>query len=78
MESAAAGVLAVGSAATLLVMDHPVDGSVFVIGLGAYTLVRQLLFPLRSGPRSTVHGRAVVMTSAGLVTGAALLAHAVA
>ena len=78
MESAAAGVLAVASAAVLLVLDHPVDGSVFVIGLGAYTLVRQLLFPLRSIPRTTSHGRAVVMTSAGLVTGATLLAHAVA
>jgi phosphatidylglycerol:prolipoprotein diacylglycerol transferase len=78
MESAAAGVLAVASAATLLVLDHPVDGSVFVIGLGAYTLVRQLLFPLRSIPRSTAHGRAVVMTSAGLITGASALAHVVA
>lgn len=78
MESAAAGVLAVVSASILLVLDHPVDGSVFVIGLGSYTLVRQLLFPLRSIPRSTTYGRAVVMTSAGLVTGASLLTHAVA
>jgi phosphatidylglycerol:prolipoprotein diacylglycerol transferase len=78
MESAAAGVLAVVSSAILLVLDHPLDGSVFVIGLGLYTLVRQLLFPLRAIPRSTAHGRVVVMTSAGLATSASLLAHAVA
>ena len=78
MESAAAGVLAIASAAVLLVLDHPVDGIVFVMGLGAYTLARQLLFPLRSISRSTSYGRVVVMTFAGLVTGVSLLAHAVA
>ncbi|TAL23191.1 MAG: diacylglyceryl transferase [Frankiales bacterium] len=78
IESAAAGVLAVVSAAILLLLNHPADGIVFVIGLGAYTLVRQLLFPLRSIPRSTTYGRAVVTTFAGLVTGASLLSHAVA
>lgn len=78
IESAAAGALAVVSATILLLLDHPADGTVFVVGLGAYTLVRQLLFPLRSIPRSTTYGRAVVTTFAALVTGASLLSHAVA
>lgn len=78
MESVVAGVLAAGSAAVLLVLAHPADGVVFLMGVGAYTFARQLLFPLRAIPRSTSYGRAVVMTSTAVVTTGAGLTHAFA
>lgn len=78
MESAVAGVLAAGSAAVLLALAHPADGVVFLMGVGAYTFARQLLFPLRAIPRSTSYGRAVVMTSTAVVTTGAGLTHAFA
>lgn len=42
-------------------------GAVFVAAIAAYTLGRQLLFPLRDLPRKTARGRVVTMVLAGLV-----------
>jgi phosphatidylglycerol---prolipoprotein diacylglyceryl transferase len=76
MESAAAGFL--GSVALLLLTwgDPPTSGVVFVGTIAAYTLVRQLLFPLRELPRKTAHGRAL-MTVASVAVLLADLAAAV-
>ena len=43
------------------------SGAVFVGAMAAYTLGRQLLFPLRDLPRNTSHGRPVVMAIAAIV-----------
>jgi phosphatidylglycerol:prolipoprotein diacylglycerol transferase len=45
---------------------HPA-GVVFVGSLAAYTLGRQLLFPLRDNPRKTAHGLSLTMMLTGLV-----------
>jgi phosphatidylglycerol:prolipoprotein diacylglycerol transferase len=49
-------------------------GVVFVGAIAAYTLGRQLLFPLRAGPRHTAHGRTLTMALAGLVAAVAIVA----
>ncbi len=49
-------------------------GIVFVAAIAAYTLGRQLLFPLRDLPRRTAHGRVLTMALAALVLVAALAA----
>jgi phosphatidylglycerol:prolipoprotein diacylglycerol transferase len=66
--------LLVGLTALLVVRAASPEpaGIVFVTALAAYTLGRQLLFPLRDLPRNTSHGRALTMTIAGLVLAAAL------
>jgi phosphatidylglycerol---prolipoprotein diacylglyceryl transferase len=74
LESAVA--LVVGLAALLAVWaatPRPA-GVVFVGAIAAYTLGRQLLFPLRAGPRYTAYGRTLVMALAGLVIVAAVAA----
>ena len=67
LESALA--FSVGLAAGLTVWDTPPDpeGAVFVGTMAAYTLGRQLLFPLRDLPRHTAHGRTITAVLAGLV-----------
>lgn len=74
MESAAAGVL--GSVALLLLTrgDPPTSGVVFIGTIAAYTLVRQLLFPLRELPRKTAHGRALMTVASVAVLLADLVA----
>jgi phosphatidylglycerol---prolipoprotein diacylglyceryl transferase len=74
LESAVA--LVVGLAALLAVWAATPRsaGVVFVGAIAAYTLVRQLLFPLRAGPRYTAYGRTLVMALAGLVIVAAVAA----
>lgn len=60
---------AVASIALILVLvtdGHPA-ATVFIGGIAAYTLGRQLLFPLRDIPRKTSHGRAIVMAVTALV-----------
>lgn len=42
-------------------------GMVFIGTIAAYTLGRQLLFPLRDNPRKTAHGRRLSMALTGLV-----------
>lgn len=70
LESAAALVLGVAATVSLVVADPTPRGAVFVAGLAAYTLARQLLFPLRDLPRKTRSGRLLVLgTTALLVVG---------
>lgn len=67
--------LGVGLAALLAVWDGSPDpaGVVFVGSLAAYTLGRQLLFPLRDLPRHTSHGRQLTAVVAGAVLAAAVV-----
>jgi phosphatidylglycerol:prolipoprotein diacylglycerol transferase len=74
VESAMAAVLAVVTLSVLLTVDTPGRGGVFLAGLAAYTLGRQLLFPLRSIKRRTRFGRPLVaaLTVIALVVGVVL------
>lgn len=66
--------LLVGVAAMVILITtspHPA-GVVFVGGLTAYTLGRQLLFPLRDLARNTAHGRVLTMIFAGIALIAAV------
>jgi phosphatidylglycerol:prolipoprotein diacylglycerol transferase len=72
LESAVA--LLIGLAALLAVWattPRPA-GVVFIGAIAAYTLGRQLLFPLRVGPRHTAYGRTLAMGLAGLVVAVAI------
>lgn len=63
MEAAIA--LAVGLAALLAALAVVASGgAVFVASIAAYTLGRQLLFPLRDLPRHSAHGRRLTMAVA--------------
>jgi phosphatidylglycerol:prolipoprotein diacylglycerol transferase len=42
-------------------------GMVFIGTIAAYTLDRQLHFPLRDNPRKTAHGRRLAMATTGLI-----------
>jgi len=70
MESALA--LLIGLAALLVVMNASAHlaGTVFIAAFAAYTLGRQLLFPLRDLPRKTTRGRILTMALSGLVLAA--------
>lgn len=75
LESAAA--LAIGVVTSVLVWTASVQppGVIFVGAIAAYTLVRQLLFPLRAVPHTT-HGRVLTMALTALVLAAAIAAAA--
>lgn len=60
-EAAACGTLAIGAEFLFLGVRH--SGANFVVGLAAYALVRQVLFPLRSDPH-TRWGRTAVAAGA--------------
>ena len=64
----------VGALALLTVLLAPTAGTglVLVGTLAAYVLGRQVLFPLRSIPRATAHGRAITLLIAALVLAASL------
>lgn len=64
----------VGALALLAVLLAPTAGTglVLVGTLAAYVLGRQVLFPLRSIPRVTAHGRAITLLVAALVLAASL------
>jgi phosphatidylglycerol:prolipoprotein diacylglycerol transferase len=66
-ESAMAGTVATLTLLAVLLLDPAVDGLLFVAGLSAYTLGRQVLFPLRGIPRKTANGRVITMVVTGLV-----------
>lgn len=72
VESATAAMLAAAAAALLLTQEGP-GGAVFVAGMAAYTLARQLLFPLRQIPRSSRYGRPVTATLCTLAVVGAVL-----
>lgn len=74
LESAVALSIAGGSLVAATARPSPTGGVVFAGAIAAYTLGRQLLFPLRNLPRNTSHGRRVTMAVAGGVLIAALAA----
>ncbi len=70
-----AGAFVLGLVAFLVVWNATgyQAGTVFVGTIAAYTLGRQVLFPLRDLPRNTAHGRAVAIAASTLVLLTALL-----
>jgi phosphatidylglycerol:prolipoprotein diacylglycerol transferase len=66
-ESAMAGTVATLTLLAVLLLDPAVDGLLFLAGLSAYTLGRQVLFPLRVVPRKTANGRVITAMVTGLV-----------
>ena len=66
LESAVALALGVGALIVVWAGSLP-GGVVFVGAIAAYTFGRQVLFPLRAGPRHTPYGRTITMTLAALV-----------
>lgn len=68
--------LFLGLVALLAVWSTPPEpgSAVFVGSIAAYTLGRQVLFPLRDLPRHTRHGRLLTATAAGTVLTLAVLA----
>lgn len=64
LESGAAGLLALVTGAIAWRAPTSSAGLLFVAGLAAYVVVRQLLFPLRGLPRATRHGRQVTLAAA--------------
>ena len=67
IESGAAAVLALVTGAIAWRAPTSSAGLLFVAGLAAYVVVRQLLFPLRGIPRATRHGRQVTLAAAVLI-----------
>ena len=68
MESAVALGIALATTAAVAAKVPAPAGIVFAGGMAAYTLVRQLLFPLRDLPRHTAAGRTVTtVTAAGVL-----------
>lgn len=76
LESASSALLAVATGLVAWRTPPRAAGFLFLAGLAAYVLVRQILFPLRGLPRATRHGRTVmlVLSPAVLVASAAVLA----
>ena len=72
MESSWAGILAVAALISLLTVRPAVSGLFFVAAFAAYTFGRQVLFPLRTVPRKTAHGRMVTLMVSGLAVVAAV------
>ncbi|MGI8720908.1 MAG: prolipoprotein diacylglyceryl transferase family protein [Geodermatophilaceae bacterium] len=71
-ESTLAGLLGVTALLAILFTNSSVDGVIFVAALAAYTLGRQLLFPMRGIPRKTAYGRMLTMVVMALAVVAAL------
>lgn len=68
-----------GAAATVVLADAASPaGFVFAAAIAAYTLGRQLLFPLRDLPRNTTNGRTLTLALAATVLAAASAAIVVA
>ena len=76
LESGAAAVLAVLTGAIAWRTPTSSAGLLFVGGVAAYVLVRQVLFPLRGIPRATRHGRQVTLATALLTVIGSLAAAA--
>lgn len=67
LESTLALGIGAASLAAVTARSSPTGGAVFAGAIAAYTLGRQLLFPLRELPRNTSHGRRLTMAIAGVV-----------
>ena len=76
MESAVALGVGLGTTAAVAIKVASPAGMVFAAGMAAYTLGRQLLFPLRDLPRNTAAGRTLTTVSAAgvLVVSVAMIA----
>lgn len=73
LESAAALVIGLTALGVVWVAPPSPAGVVFVAAMAAYTLARQLLFPLRAGARHTAYGRVVAMVLTAAVLVAAIV-----
>lgn len=73
-ESALALVIGLVALGIVLAAGRGSGGTVFIGAIAAYTMGRQLLFPLRNLPRHTAHGRTVVMVTCALVVVGAVVA----
>ena len=71
LESSLALCIAIPATLAMWATTPQPRGVVFVGTIAAYTLGRQLLFPLRDNPRKTAHGRRLAIALTGLV----VLAH---
>lgn len=78
LESAVAFTIGLAALAVVTSFDVRRGGTVFVAAIAAYTLGRQLLFPLRDLPRHTDHGRFVTMAIAAAAVVAAIAVNAFA
>ena len=67
LEAALAAAIGLAAWAAVAARPAPPAGIVFIGAMAAYTLGRQLLFPLRDLPRHTHHGRILTMAVAGAV-----------
>ncbi|QJY47850.1 prolipoprotein diacylglyceryl transferase family protein [Pseudonocardia broussonetiae] len=74
LEAVMALAIGTGTLALFLAGPLPLPGALFVGAVTAYTVGRQLLFPLRREPRRTSAGRLLTLAAAGLVVVAAVLA----
>ena len=72
LESGVALVIGLTSSALVWTTAPDPAGVVFTGALAAYTFARQLLFPLRAGPRHTAHGRVLAVALTGLALAAAV------
>lgn len=77
-EAAIALTIAAGTLALFLTVTLPLPGALFVGAVAAYTLGRQLLFPLRWEPRRTSTGRFLTLVGAGVVAVLAVVASVLA
>ncbi|MBU5421127.1 prolipoprotein diacylglyceryl transferase [Cellulomonas hominis] len=75
LESSSAALLALVTGLIAALAPPGSSGFLFLGGLAAYVLTRQILFPLRGLPRLTKHGRTVmlIVAPAALVVSAAVL-----
>lgn len=78
LEAAMALVLGLVALVLFLTVTLPVPGALFAGGVAAYTVGRQLLFPLRREPRRTSAGRLLVLVASGAVVCAMVLVSVVA
>ena len=67
LESSLALCIAIPATLAMWATTPRPGGVVFIGTIAAYTLGRQLLFPLRDNPRKTAHGRRLAMALTGLV-----------
>ena len=67
VEAATALLIGIAALTFALAAQVPVRGAIFVGALTDYTLVRQLLFPLRAEPRTTSFGRTLTLVGCALV-----------
>jgi len=73
LEAATSLLIALVALTLVLAVPLPLPGALFVGAFAAYTLGRQLLFPLRGEPRRTSAGRLLTLAAAALAVVLAVL-----